>query len=180
MKAITVFCSASKVQSVYKDAAIAFGQLMVGHGYDLVWGGSNTGLMKAIADSVQDQGGKLIGISVPAFAKISRKTANEMIVADNLLERKNLLLARGDAVALLPGGIGSLDEITHVLELKKQNQHKKPIVVLNTNNFYEGLYRQLQRMDAEKMLFDKKLAEFVYFTDNTHDAIDYIDNALTS
>lgn len=146
---------------------------MVENGYDLVWGGSNKGLMKVIADEVQNAGGKVIGISTKFFENIRRIRADEMIITKDLTERKSLLIKRGDAIILLVGGVGSLDEIGAVLELRRHNFHTKPVVVLNTDNFYQGLKTQLERMEKDGFL-PKTVAEFAYFADTPEQAINYI------
>lgn len=176
-KTICVFCSASNVGDIYNDAAKTLGSLMVSRGYDLVWGGSDMGIMKVVADSVQNAGGKLIGISVEVFREKARKQADEMIVTKDLSERKQMLLDRGNAIVLLVGGVGSLDEIAEIIEQKKQHLHDKPVVVINTNNFYEGLKVQLTRMVAESFI-NVPLEELIHFVSTPEEAIDYIDSTL--
>lgn len=82
----------------------------------------------------------------------------------DLAERKAELLARADAIVVLVGGLGTLDEVTEVLELKKHNLHDKPVVVLDTEGFYDGLRTQLRRMDEEGFL-PRPLAELITFAD---------------
>lgn len=177
MKTVCVFCSANEVEEKYiKDTKI-LGQLMVKNGYDLVWGGSNKGLMKVVADAVQNAGGKIIGITMEMLKHKRRMNANEMIITKDLPERKSLLLKRANAIVLLVGGIGSLDEVTEILEYKKHDIHKKPIVVLNTDNFYGGLKMQFQRMKKDGFL-TKELDELIYFANNPKDALAYINNSF--
>lgn len=177
MKSIAVFCSANEIDHKYVEPAIELARLMVRRGYDLVWGGSDTGLMKHIADTVESEGGKLIGISVEFFRSVARKGADEMIVTKNLGERKALLLARSDAIVALPGGIGTLDEVAEVLELKKIDTHNKPIVILNTDNFYVGFKMQLERMKQEGFI-SKTLDELAYFADTPAAAIEFVNKHL--
>lgn len=176
-KTICVFCSANNVEKKYIQDANALGRLMVKHGYDLVWGGSNVGLMKVMADGVQSAGGKIIGITVEFLKQKRRLDAHEMIICKDLPERKSLMLKRADAIVLLVGGTGSLDEITEILEFKKHNFHRKPVVVLNTDNFYEGLKTQLIRMEKEGFL-TQKLTSLIYFADSPLKAVAYIDKSL--
>jgi len=177
MKTITVFCSASDLDKKYVDEAEEFGRLMVKNGYDLVWGGSDRGLMKVVASSVQKAGGKIIGITTEMFKDSRRRNADEIIITATLSERKTQLLERGGAIVLMVGGIGSIDEITHILELKKHKKHGKPIVVLDTDGFYQGLKIQMQRMEKEGFL-PRKLDELVYFADSPQEAIDYLNDSL--
>jgi uncharacterized protein (TIGR00730 family) len=177
MKTICVFCSANEVEEKYVKEAKILGQLMVENGYGLVWGGTNMGLMKVIADSVQNAGGKIIGVTMEMLKNSRRMNADKMIIAKNLSERKSLLSEKANAIIMLVGGIGSLDEITEILEYKKHDRHKKPIVVLNTDNFYDGLKMQLKRMEKEGFL-TKKLDKLLYFADNPKGALVYINNLL--
>ena len=178
MPNICIFCAANDVADKYTAATRELGALMVQHGYDLVWGGSDKGLMKVIADSVQGAGGKLIGITVEWLKQTRRMNADEMIITPDLPERKQMLQARGDAIVLLVGGIGSLDEVTEVLEFKKHGAHRKPIVILNTDGFYEGLRIQLGRMKSDGFL-TRELDDLIYFAEKPADALTYIDAALS-
>lgn len=177
MKTICVFCAANDVEEKYIIDTKTLGKLMVENGYDLVWGGSNKGLMKIIADAVQNAGGRIIGITMEMLKNTRRMNADEMIISKDLPERKSTLLKRADAIILLVGGIGSLDEVTEMLEHKKHNIHNKPIVVLNTDNFYGGLKIQFQRMKEDGFL-TKELDELIYFADNPIDALTYINSSL--
>ena len=150
---------------------------MVENGYDLVWGGSNKGLMKVIADTVQNAGGKIFGVTMEFLKSHRRMNADEMTIAKNLPERKKLLLSKASAIILLVGGIGSLDEVAEMLEFKKHNLHQKPIVVLNTDRFYEGLKLQFERMEKDGFL-PRKLNELIYFADTPKDVIYYINKLL--
>ena len=82
-------------------------------------GRSNHGMMRVVADAAQAAGGKIVGISVEPIKARARPNADEMIIARDWPERRATLLARGDVIAVLPGGLGTLDEITEVLEYKK-------------------------------------------------------------
>ncbi|MBI3980615.1 TIGR00730 family Rossman fold protein [Candidatus Microgenomates bacterium] len=179
MKYITVFCSAMDLTEKYTKPAEDFARLLVKNGYHLVWGGTDKGLMKKIAVAVKKQGGKLYGISIPIFKELARKDADEIFVAPTLGERKATMLKRGDAIVALVGGIGTLDEITEIIELKKQKEHNKPVVILNTENFYEGLKVQLQKMKDDGFI-QMSLDDLVYFADKPQEAIDYINRKLLS
>lgn len=150
---------------------------MVLHGFGLVWGGSNVGLMKVIADEVQANGGKIIGVSVDHLQNLARENCDELLVAKDISERKKLLISRGDAIVLLVGGTGSLDEITEAVELKKYSLCDKPIVVINTNNFYSGFRTQLQKMKEEGFI-KKELDELIYFAETPQEAVKYIENSV--
>lgn len=177
MKYIAVFCSANDLEEKYTKPAKEFAQLIAKNGFNLVWGGSDRGLMKIIASGVKDAGGKIVGISMELLKHQARKEADEMIIAKDLTERKATILARSDAIAVLVGGIGTLDEVTEFLELKKHSIHNKPIVVLNTENFYQGLKVQLQKMKDDGFI-EKPLDELIHFADSPEEAINYINERL--
>lgn len=177
MKNICVFCSANDLAEKYTRPAIEFSRSIPRHGYDLVWGGSNTGLMEVVASTVQEAGGKIFGISVEHLKEVQRENADEMLVAQTLAERKSLMLGKSDAFVVMVGGIGTLDEVTEIIELKKHKIHEKPIVFLNTDNFYEGIKVQLQKMKDEGFI-NEKLDDILYFADYPKEAMNYLHTAL--
>lgn len=176
-KSICIFCSANHVDQEYIVAAETFVHLMSKQGYNLVFGGTNTGLMKVIATEAQKGGAKITGITIKIFHPKLRKNLDETFLAANLGERKALMLAKSDAFVVLVGGIGTLDEVTEIIELKKQGVHNKPIVFLNTNNFYEGLHMQLTKMKREDFIL-QNLEDFAYFADTPTQAMEHITKAL--
>lgn len=171
---VTVFCSAADVGPAYAAAAREFAALIARRGHTLVWGGSNNGTMRVIADAAQEAGGRIVGISVEPLRDRARPNADEMIVTRDWPERRALLLARGDAVAVLPGGLGTLDEATEVLEYKKQNLHAKPVVFLNIDGFYDGMRVQMERMDREGFL-PRPVADYLFFAATAEEAVAYIE-----
>ncbi|GIF73367.1 LOG family protein [Asanoa siamensis] len=149
---ICVFLSAADLDDRYTAPAREFAKLIGAGGHTLVWGGSETGLMKVVADGVRASGGRLVGVSVEFMRSVARADADELVIAPDLATRKALLLARVDAIVVLPGGLGTLDEVTEILELRKHGLHAKPVVLLNIAGFYDGLSLQLRRMDGEGFL----------------------------
>lgn len=171
---ICVFCSAADLDDRYTTPARQFAQLIGKGGHCLVWGGSDTGLMKVMADGVQETGGKLIGVSVEFLAHKARAGADEMVVTRDLAERKAQLLERADAIVIMVGGTGTLDEATEILELRKHGMHTKPVVLLNTAGFYDGLKEQFQRMETEGFL-PLPLTELVFFAEDGVGALAYLE-----
>ncbi len=177
---ICIFLSAADLDERYTVPAREFAELVGGGGHTLIWGGSDTGLMKVVADGVRKAGGRLVGVSVEFLRSFARKDADEMVIADNLAERKALMLAGCDAVVVMVGGMGTLDEATDILEMRKHRHHDKPVVLLNTAGFYDGLTLQLRRMEADGFL-PVPLDELVHIADNGRDALAYLESwALTS
>jgi uncharacterized protein (TIGR00730 family) len=174
---ICVFLSGADLDERYTRPAREFAELIGKGGHTLVWGGSDTGLMKVVADGVRETGGRLVGISVSFLREWARKDADEMVIAEDLAERKSLLLAGADAVVVMAGGLGTLDEATEILELRKHRLHDKPVVLLNTAGFYDGLILQLRRMDAEGFL-PVPLAELVFFAEEGADALAHLEASV--
>jgi uncharacterized protein (TIGR00730 family) len=170
---ICVFLSAADLDERYTRPAREFAELIGKGGHTLVWGGSDTGLMKVLADGVRESGGRLVGISVAFLRACARKDANEMVFAKDLANRKALMLARSDAVVVMAGGLGTLDEATEILELRKHRLHDKPVVLLNTAGFYDGLTLQLQRMETDGFL-PVPLAELVFLADDGASALAHL------
>jgi uncharacterized protein (TIGR00730 family) len=170
---ICVFLSAADLDARYTRPAREFGELIGACGHTLVWGGSDTGLMKVLADGVQAAGGRLVGISVELFRTLAREGADEMVFTKDLAERKAVLLDRADAIVVMAGGLGTLDEATEILEQRKHGLHSKPVVLLNTAGFYDGLTLQLARMEDEGFL-PVPLTDLVYITDDGARALEYL------
>ena len=135
---------------------------MAGEDDSIVWGGSNTGLMRVIADEAEKQGCSLIGVTTTILEATARPSTMNMFVARDFDERKQLLLKHSDVLIILPGGIGTLDEALCFIELKKHSLHMKPVIFLNTRGFFSGLKRQLERSEHEGFL-PVPLAQLVYF-----------------
>ncbi len=146
---VAVFCSANDLADIYNRPAVELVHLLAKRGYSVVWGGSDRGLMKLVADAVQESGGKLIGVSVELLKHVARKNVDEMIISKNMGERKAIMFQRSDAFVILVGGLGTLAEAFEIIDLKKLAVHNKPIVILNTNNFYDDLIAQLKKMKKE-------------------------------
>ncbi|WP_127360576.1 LOG family protein [Actinacidiphila soli] len=174
---ICVFLSAADLDERYTGPAREFAELVGKGGHTLVWGGSDVGLMKVVADGVQENGGRLVGVSVGFLAAKARTNADEMLIAGDLAERKAQLLARSDAVVIMVGGTGTLDEATEILELKKHGLHAKPVVLLNTAGFYDGLKQQFLRMEDEGFL-PLPLTELVLFAEDGASALAYLEEAV--
>ncbi|MEU6537669.1 TIGR00730 family Rossman fold protein [Streptomyces sp. NPDC047000] len=171
---ICVFLSAADLDDRYTRPAREFAELVGKGGHTLVWGGSDVGLMKVVADGVEEAGGGLLGVSVEFLSAKARPGVDQMVIARDLAERKRLLLEYADAVVILVGGTGTLDEATEILELKKHGHSEMPVVLLNTAGFYDGLQQQFRRMETEGFL-PRPLAELVFFAQEPVGALAYLE-----
>ena len=176
-KSITVFCSANNLEHKYVEPAEKFARMVAESGFDFVWGGSDVGLMKNTSDAAKEAGGKIIGISVEFLKGKAKRNADEMLIAGTLSQRREELLNRGDAVVVMVGGTGTLDETSEVLEHKKHHHHNKPVVFLNTDGFYDGLRTQMERMHSEGFLTGS-LDDLLFFADTPKQAMLYLKEQL--
>lgn len=168
---IGVFCSARDINPEYIKPVRDFAKHVGEHGHTLIWGGSGTGLMKVVADGVRETGGKLVGVSIRRYEADAMIDADELLIAKDLFDRKRIMIERSDAVTILVGGVGTLDEATDIIELKRQGGHDMPLVFLNTNGFYEPLRQQFEAMEEGGFL-DAPIETLVSFADNSHQALD--------
>ena len=176
IKTICVFSSSSSaVNSVYRDTAIDLGKRLGQEGLNLIFGGADVGLMGIIARTAQNHGAKVIGvIPEPLAGKgIAYQEADELIISNNLRDRKEIIESKSDAFIALPGGFGTLEEIMEILTLKQLQFHNKPIVFINTNGYYDNLIAQFETGYQENFA-KKEYKELYYFSESAENAIDYI------
>lgn len=139
---ICVFgASSAKLDKEYYEAAEEMGSLIAKNGSTLVFGGGCTGLMGRCAKGAAEYGGYIIGIAPSFFDEpgILYKDSGELIFTETMDERKQLMNEKSDAFVVLPGGIGTYDELFGCLTLKQLGRHSKPIVLLNTLGYFEPL-----------------------------------------
>lgn len=149
---ITVYCGArSGRDGGYKKLAEELGAWIALNGHGLVYGGGKAGLMGILADSVLAGGGRVFGI-IPRFL-VERESAHDRIsrlsVVETMSERKKLMIEQGDAFIALPGGTGTLEEITEVMSLIRLKRLHKPCILFNYRGFYEPLRMLLNRMSED-------------------------------
>jgi uncharacterized protein (TIGR00730 family) len=149
IRSICVYCGSSPGNDpVFVEAARKFGQILAQNGITLVYGGGSRGLMGALALSVHEHGGRVIGV-IPEFLKVRERMftgAQEIVVTHDMHERKRMMFERADAFVALPGGIGTLEELVEQLTWSQLGRHRKPILVANINGFWEPLVELLEHM----------------------------------
>jgi uncharacterized protein (TIGR00730 family) len=154
-KQVTIYCASSpKVPKIYFDAAEELTRLLVEADYGIRYGGGAKGLMGIIADTVLACGGKITGV-IPRFmidVEWEHKGVIEMIHVNTMHQRKELLIENTHAVIALPGGIGTLEELFEVMSWKKLGQFPHPIILLNTNGYYDPLIEMSNRMVDESFM----------------------------
>lgn len=143
VKSVCVYCgSSSAVSEVYKVGARHLGEQFVKQDVRLVYGGGTVGLMGIIANSVMENGGKVTGYIPQYLNEFERGHTgiSELFIVDSMHERKRLMFERSDAFAILPGGFGTLDEICEILTWRQLRLHSKPIVFVDINKYWTGLF----------------------------------------
>lgn len=171
MKKITVFCSSSHqlAQQYYDDAAL-LGQWIGSYDCTLVYGGSAHGTMEVVAQAVKASGGKVHGIIPERFANknMASQYADKITVTSDLHDRKRLLLAESDAVVVLPGGAGTIDEFLDAYVSRKLGYITSPIIVCNTNGFFNPLLAQLEHCYAEQFASPLEVGMYQVADNATH------------
>lgn len=176
MKNICVYCSSSDaVAPIYLETARALGAQMAARGDTLIYGGADLGLMGALARAVHAGGGRVVGVIPQALQArgIAYAIADEVIVTTDLRERKATMEARADAFIALPGGLGTLEELLEVLTLRQLQAHTKPIVLLNTANYYAPLFALFAHLYRER--FAKPFENLYHIADDVGGIFDYLD-----
>ncbi|MBX2913892.1 MAG: TIGR00730 family Rossman fold protein [Cyclobacteriaceae bacterium] len=161
---ICVFCgSGAGNNAAYAQAALAMGKLMAQHQATLIYGGGNIGLMGIIADAVLANGGKVIGV-IPEFLmqkEVGHKGLTELEVVGSMHERKRRMADLADVFVALPGGWGTLDELAEILTWRQLGLVKAPVAILNTNQYFDMLLKQMEVMVMEGFLSAENLANLI-------------------
>ncbi len=148
-KSICVFCSSSDhVDQQFFDAARQLGLGIGCRRGTLVFGGTDLGLMRAVARAVHEGGGRVIGVIPEVFRNkgIAYEAADELIVTEDLRQRKSVMEHNADAFVVLPGGFGTLDELFEILALRLLRLHQKPVLMVNTGGFFDPLLEMFERV----------------------------------
>ena len=158
MKRICVFCGANSGKNpAFAEAARSLGKLLAERNLELVFGGSDMGIMGTVANSVLESGGKVVGV-IPDFF-IKREQAHpkltELRVVKTMHERKALMADLSDGFIALPGGIGTLDEMFEIATWAQLGLHRKPIGFLNVAGFHNTLLKFLDECVEEELLWQQ-------------------------
>lgn len=148
IKNISIFCGAHEGNNPqYAEDAKTTSRLIAEKGVNVVFGGGNVGLMKVISDTALDNGVEALGISLRSLYELElvNPRINEVVVAETLLDRKDVFMDRSDAFIVLPGGVGSLDELAEVMASNQLGIINKPVGILNTAGYYDHLIAWMKK-----------------------------------
>lgn len=165
---LTIFCGASTGKHpMYRERARELALWMSDNHHDLVYGGGKVGLMGVVADSIIENGGTAIGV-MPTFLKdreIAHDYLTELIVVDDMPKQKAKMMALGQAFIALPGGPGTLEEISEVISWSRIGQNDKPCILFNINGYFNALRDQFDHMVLEGFLSQSD-RDIILFSDD--------------
>ena len=178
---ICVFCGSSHgARTEYAQAAGQLGRLIGQRGFSLVFGGGNVGLMGEVARAARDNGAPVLGV-LPKFLQqleLPMKTGSELIVVPDMQQRKTIMLQRSDAFIVLPGGLGTLDEVFEVLSTAQLKVHRKPIVFVGSEKFFAPLEALLAHIVREGFAL-RSIDNLYKIVPTPQAAIDFVEDALS-
>jgi hypothetical protein len=137
---VCVFCGSQYgADPAHRRVATQLGQALAGAGIAVIYGGGHVGLMGAVADSAMAAGGQVIGLIPTRLLEreVGHRAITELITTPDMFERKRQMIDRADAFVILPGGLGTLDELLDVVTLRQLGYHDKPIILVNLGGYWD-------------------------------------------
>lgn len=180
-RSVCVYCgSRDGGKAAYKTAAIGLGKALAQEQWRLVYGAGDIGLMGAVARSAQEIGGETFGVIPTHLLKkeVGKVDLTQFIVTENMHERKKVMFMNAEAIVVLPGGAGSLDEFFEVLTWAQLELHAKPIILLNTENYWAPLIALMDHVIAEGFADPSLKALFTVCT-SVEETASYLRRALS-
>lgn len=179
---VCVYCgSRMGVNPAYEAAATALGAGLVADGMRLVYGAGDVGLMGAVARAAQNAGGDTFGV-IPIHLlnrEVGKRDLTHFIVTENMHERKKVMFMNSDAIVVLPGGAGSLDEFFEVLTWRQLGLHDKPIILLNTDEYWTPLINLMDHV-VDQGFAETSVLDFVSVIDTVPETRAALRAALSS
>ena len=182
VKSLTVYCGAAPGSDpAFANAARALAEAMAARGIELVYGGGKLGLMGALADTMLAAGGRVHGIIPEALVahEVAHVGCTELTVVATMHERKAKFAELSDAFLVLPGGIGTLDELFEAWTWNALGYHSKPLCLLDIGGFWDGLEAFMDQVAASGFLSSARRAQLLS-ADSVGDALDQLDAAVAS
>lgn len=178
---ICVYCgSRMGGDPAYRESALGLGKALADNDWRLVYGAGDVGLMGEVAKAAQDAGADTFGV-IPEHLlnrEVGKRDLTRFIVTENMHERKKVMFMNSDAVVVLPGGAGSLDEFFEILTWRQLGLHNKPILLLNVNGFWDPLIGLIDHVITQGFAEDS-LKGFVTVVDNVDQAVAALRDALS-
>ncbi len=180
IRSLGVFCgSANGKNPAFIKAAYELGQLLGKKGIRLIYGAGHTGMMGAVAEGALDAGGKVVGIinDLLQSREVQRLKLTELKVLPSMHVRKDAMFEASDAFCVLPGGIGTLDEVFEIVTLKQIGENNKPIILYNAFGFWEP-YRQIINTLIQEGFVRPEHADLVTYVDSVDEILPAIEAEL--
>jgi len=156
VRAVTVYAgSSTRATEEHLRLARALGDGIARQGWAVVYGGANIGLMGALADAALDAGGRVEGVILDTFARVAHAAIHDLVTVGDMRSRKAGLAHRGDAYVVLPGGYGTLEELSEILVERQLVLHRKPLVLVNPQGFWDPLLALVERMVDASLVKEK-------------------------
>lgn len=178
---VCLFCgSRPGTDAAFADTARALGRTLAAHGHRMVYGAGDNGIMGEAARAMQAGGGAVVGV-IPQHLvdwEVGKTDVDEYIVTENMHQRKMLMFERSDAVVALPGGPGTLDELIEVLTWRQLGLHTRPVVLVNSNGYWEPLVALLHHM-VEHGFAEPSFLKFLTVVETAEDAVERIEEMLS-
>ena len=177
---ICVFCGSRSGQDpAYEQAATALGEAIAAQNWRLVYGAGDVGLMGSVARATQAAGGETFGVIPTHLVKweVGKTDLTRYIVTENMHERKKVMFMNCDAVVVLPGGAGSLDEFFEVLTWRQLGLHSKPIVLLNINGYWDPLVALIDHV-IDQGFADASIRDFITVSSSVDATTEVLQAAL--
>ncbi len=165
IRSVAVFCgSHSGNNPVFADHVAEMGKLLTMLNVKIIYGGGHRGLMGVLADSVLKNEGRIMGIIPEMLVEIEaqHKGLSELAVVTDMHSRKKMMYERCDAVIVLPGGYGTMDEMFEMLTWNQLKIHDKKIYVLNSEGFYDPIRKQIKKMQEEGFLAEEPMEKIIF------------------
>lgn len=157
VQSLAVFCgSKTGTNPVFTTHAAELGEMLAKNNIRLIYGGGSAGLMGVLADSAMQHGGEVTGF-IPKLLlewEVQNRGITELIICDDMHERKKRIYSVSDAAVILAGGFGTLDELFEIVTWNQLTIHDKEIYILNSGGFYDHLVGHIERMKQEGFLYD--------------------------
>ena len=178
MKNISIFCGAHEGNNPkYAEEAKKVAESIAKKGINVVFGGGNVGLMKIISDTALDNDVEVLGISLKSLhaLELANPRLKEIVVTDTLLDRKDEFMSRSDAFVVLPGGVGSLDELAEIMASNQLGIINKPVGILNTEGYYDHLLSWFNKAVEEGFISPANLKELLV-SDSPQELVEMVVN----
>ena len=170
IKTVCVFCGSSMPLSskLIKQETLNIADILLRKNIDLVYGGAKIGIMGIVSNRIMEKGGKVTGIIPKILVKkeIINNDITKLIVVNSMHERKKMMYDLSDAYIILPGGIGTLEELSETITWKVLGIEDKKIIIFNLNGFYDNLIKQFKTMEENNFLYNNILQKVIIIKDS--------------